>query len=108
MAPAQKIQQVPQKLPNIRSPHKISQMQIAQPPPQVNPQVRLVQHAKISLRTLEQIKTVIMKRRGMHASLAHERAHALAQFSRRILRISKRENLLRLRVPFLEPAAQYG
>ncbi len=70
---------------------------------QVNPEILLVEHAKISTRSLKQIEAIIVKCRRMNL-FAKKHAHPITHLSGRGHCIGEGEYSLRLRVPLLDKA----
>jgi hypothetical protein len=69
------------------------QMQLTDATTQVDPQVNVIENAKILASSFEQIETAIMKRGGTN-SLTDQGADPLAHFVCRIPGVSERENLI--------------
>src|ERR1700722_12695483 len=77
VAAAEKAEQIAQKLADIGGTNKMLQMQLGDATAQIDPQVNVIENAKILASSFQQIETTIMKRGGTN-SLADQGAHPLA------------------------------
>ena len=103
VAPAEETQQVVEKLTYIRGPDVVLEVKLVNSLAEINPEIFLVEHAKISSIALQQVEAVIVKGCRMDW-FAEKPANSIAHFSRRGHRIGKGKDLFGLRLSLLDKA----
>ena len=102
VAAAHELQQIFQKLAYIGGAHEMFEMQVAQPPPQIDPEIGVIENAEVLVHPLQQIEAVIVKRGGVHAGCANKSTNSLFHLGGGIFRVRERQNFFRLGMTFLD------
>ena len=95
------IEQIFKKLADVGRADEIFQAQLAHPPPQIHPQVFLIEQLERRAPTMKQLVAPGMKRAGLQAfdiCALEFQPHPLLHFRSRVIGISERQNLIRPRV----------
>ena len=101
MTTADEVEQVVQELCRGRRPYVIVQAELAQILPQENPQLLVIQDSETAVCTVKQIVAVGVKSSDLNALRFGDAGfplYAQEHFLRRIVRVRKRNNLVRTRV----------
>ena len=101
---AHKLQQVVQKLADIRGADVMLQMKLAHAAAQIDPEILVIEDAEIPVHTFQQVKAVIVESSCVYLVAAHQFSQSLAHFRGRIDGISERQNFVRLGVAFADEA----
>src|SRR5258708_5882351 len=102
MAPAAKFQKVFQKLPDIGRADKILEPKLTDAPAQENPEVCIVENAKLPSRACQQVIAEIMKCGRVDVFTAQQPTYTITHLCRGIFRVGECENLLRASVTALD------
>ena len=100
MAAAHKIQQIVQKLRDIRGANVMLKMKLADSAAQVNPKIFVIEHSKIFMNALQHIEAIVVKGGSVHLLASQQLAYAFAHLVGGISRVGERENLVRISVAF--------
>ena len=101
VTPVHEVQQVIEELPDVGSSNVVLQTQVVDAPPQINPEVLLIEHAEIFTYALQQFQAVIVKGQSLHDFSTQQLAYPLLHFLGGINRISQGKNLVGAGMPFL-------
>src|SRR5258707_10646671 len=101
VAAAEKLEKIFQKLANIGRTDKIIEPKFTDAPAQVNPEVGVIEHAKLLVRPRQQIIAEIVKGRRVDVFTTQQSTDAITHFCRGIFRVGEGENFLWARVAAL-------
>ena len=101
---AHKLQQVIQKLADIRGTNVMFEMKVANAAAQIDPEIFLVENAEVLVHTLQKIEAVVVKGGSVHLVAAQQFAQPFPHFRGGVEGVGEGEDLVWLRMAFADKA----